>query len=352
MARFVLVYGEGLREYDLGHVLTGDRFGHFLDLFGKILGDRPDFEIIAPDYATDDELRLVHSQAYIDRVGSGEGLDPHDTPLTPGLVRAARLLAGAGRLAGECVQSGRAEKAFVAGGGVQHARREREKGFGIFSDVGVCVENLRRNFGLERILILDTDAHAGDGVYEIFARDASVLYISLHQDPLTLYPGRGFADEIGEGPGTGYSVNIPLPPLSDDDVYVHALERIFTPLAEAFRPEIILLIDGSDPHFSDRITRMGLGLEGIRRIGDLVGRTAKKLCRGKVVDFIGSGYSRNRDVVTLGWLASIAGLSGLDVELEEPEPRPPVPAQTRITAEEVVGRVRARLGRYWPGLKD
>ena len=90
-------------------------------------------------------------------------LNPN-TPLSPSLVRAAKLLAGAGKYAGELVQTGKYDKAFVIGGGVQHANREREKGFGVFSDVGICAENLLSNFGLERVLIIDTDAHAGDGL--------------------------------------------------------------------------------------------------------------------------------------------------------------------------------------------
>ena len=89
------------------------------------------------------------------------------------------------------------------------------------------------------------------------------------------------------------------------------LNEIFLPLAEEFAPEIILMIDGADPHYSDSITRMGLTLNGIWRIGDLIGRTADKVCNGKIVDFIGSGYNPNPDVISLGWLASEAGVIGV-----------------------------------------
>lgn len=186
-----ILYSEKMREYDLGHVLTGDRYESFIRLCREKLGDNPVFEIVEPGYATEADLKLVHTEEYIRRVERCESRDWYDTPLSPAVVRAAKLMAGAGKLAGELVQSGAFSKAIVIGGGVQHAGRNYEKGFGIFSDVGICAENLIQNYGLERILILDADAHAGDGIYAIFASDPRVLFISIHQDPGTLYPGPG-----------------------------------------------------------------------------------------------------------------------------------------------------------------
>ena len=248
MSRYAIVYDEKLKEYDLGHVLKQDRYQIFINLFKQKFGSHPDFEIVSPSYATENDLKLIHTEEYIRRVEKCESKDPYDTPLSPGFVRGTKLLAGAGKLAGEVVQSGKYEKAFVVGGGVQHATRNHEKGFGVFSDVGICAENLMRNFGVNRILIIDTDAHAGDGIYEIFSTDSRVLFISIHQNPLTLYPGKGFVDEIGEGHGIGYSVNIPMPPGSGDHTYEYVLNEILIPIAEEFIPEIILMVDGSDPH--------------------------------------------------------------------------------------------------------
>lgn len=349
MGRFAIVFDEKIREYDLGHVLTEERYQNFMGLFREKLGDHPEFETVSPTYATVGDLQLVHPEPYIRRIESCESMDPHDTPLSPAFVRAAKLLAGAGKLGGELVQSGKHEKAFVIGGGVQHASRSRERGFGVFSDVGVCAENLKRNFGVERLLILDTDAHAGDGIYEIFSQEPGVLFLSVHQHPLTLYPGRGFVDEIGTGDGTGFSVNIPLPPGAGDQAYALVLQEIFIPLAEEFRPEIILMVDGSDPHFSDRITHMGLTLEGIRRVGSIVVDAAEKLCGGKVVDFVGSGYSQNPKVVSMGWLASIAGVTRVAVDLEELDPVPEgIQEESGLKeAAAVVSAVRRILSPYW-----
>ena len=272
VSKFAILYSKSLSEYTLGHVLTQDRYENFINLFHKKIGSHPDFDIIVPPSATTSDLALIHTQEYIERIEKCESHDPFDTPLSPGLVRAAKLLAGAGKHAGEIICSGEYDKAFVIGGGVQHASRSREKGFGVFSDVGICSQNLMQNFGVKKILIIDTDAHAGDGIYEIFSRDSRVLYISIHQDPSTLYPGKGFIHQIGSGSGKGYSINIPLPPHSGDQIYEYALNQIFVPVAEEFEPEIILMVDGSDPHFTDRITQMGLTLKGIKMVAILVSR--------------------------------------------------------------------------------
>ena len=344
-----VLYSEKMKEYDLGHVLTGERYENFMRLFKDMLGGNPHFEIIEPSYATDAELKLVHTEEYIKRVERYESKDPHDTPLSPGVVRAAKLLAGAGKLAGELILSGRFDKAFVIGGGVQHARRDRERGFGIFSDVGLCAENLMQNRGVKRILILDTDAHASDGIYQIFSEDPRVLHISIHQDPHTLYPGKGFIDEIGKGEGKGYSVNIPLPPGTSDTAYEYVLRGIFVPLAREFKPELIMVIDGSDTHFTDRITQMGLTLKGIGMIGNIVRGAAEELCGGKLIDFVGSGYSRDSRVVALGWLASIAGVTGIKLELEELVPIPNELKEDLRLKEtmKVIEFAKGYLGKYW-----
>ncbi len=349
MTKFALLYSENLKEYDLGHVLTQERYQHFMDLFADQLGGHPDFEIVTPVPASEADLLLVHTEDYIRRVERLESRDPWDTPLSPGLVRAAKLLAGAGKLAGELTFTGRYRKSFVVGGGVQHANRTQERGFGVFSDVGVCAEHLKKNFGVQRLLVIDTDAHAGEGLYDIFEDDPQVLVISVHQNPATLYPGRGFVKDIGRGAGRGYSVNVPLPPRSGDQVYEYVLQEIFAPLAEEFAPEIILMVDGSDPHYTDRLTSMGVTLAGIRLIGALISRKAEEVCQGRVVDFVGSGYSADPDMVSWGWLASIAGVSGVDLEVAEPGPLPAAirPDAGLTEAREMARSLKSVLSGYW-----
>jgi acetoin utilization protein AcuC len=349
MGKFAVLYSEDLKEYDLGHVLTQERYQHFMDLFAEKLGHHPDFDLVTPSPASNADLQLVHTEDYIRRVERLESRDPRDTPLSAGLVRAAKLLAGAGKLAGELTYTGRYRKSFVIGGGVQHANRTQERGFGVFSDVGVCAEHLKRNFGVQRILLIDTDAHAGEGLYDIFCEDPQVLFISVHQNPRTLYPGRGFVDEVGHGAGKGYSVHLPLAPRSGDQVYEYVLEEVFEPLAEEFLPEIILMVDGSDPHFTDRITHMGLTLAGLRMMGAMISQTAEEVCQGRVVDFVGSGYSADQNIVSLGWLASMVGVCGIELEVTEPQPIPAAmrPDAGLDAAKEMVRSLKSQLTGYW-----
>jgi acetoin utilization protein AcuC len=352
MMATAILYSEKIQEYDLGHVLTAERYRNFIRFFEERLGDDPAFEIVEPEYAEDEDLLLVHTGPYIKRIERCESRDPHDTPLSPALVRAARLMAGAGKLAGELVHSGRFERAVSIGGGVQHASQDRERGFGVFSDTGICARNLIRNRGVERVLIVDTDAHASDGLYRIFAEDPRVLLLSVHQDTRTLYPGPawGRVEQTGVGEAEGCSINVPLPPRTGDESYGLVLDEIFTPVAEEFCPEVILMVDGSDTHYSDRITRMGLTLRGLHEIGSRVRSTADRVCGGKVVSFVGSGYDPEGLLLPRGWLASICGLAGTGVELEEPYP---VPKWLRrdLNLEETKGVIQAvkrHLAPYWP----
>jgi len=258
-------------------------------------------------------------------------------------------MAGAGKLAGELVHSGAFSKAIVIGGGVQHAGRDYERGFGIFSDVGICAENLMQNYGLKRILILDADAHAGDGIYSIFAHDPRVLFISIHQDPRTLYPGPGYRNPIGEGEGKGYSVNIPLLSGTSDLAYESVLDDIFVPISEEFHPQVIIMIDGSDTHFIDRITDMGLTLKGIYMIANKVRKVADGVCQGKVIAFAGSGYDPKGILFPRGWLASICGLTGIEIELEGPYPFPPGHRRDYAVPEtkKILEALKVKLAPYW-----
>lgn len=317
-----IVYSEQIKNYDFGpgHPFRSDRYTNFIRLLREKVSD---LEVIEPRYASDEELLLVHDKGYVDFIeGTSRGiwlpssrfLSP-DTPIQPGIGKAARLIAGSSLIAGELVWEGKFTRAVGVGGGMHHAKKNYGAGFCIYNDVAIGVKNLIQK-GLERILILDTDAHAGDGTCEIFYEDPKVLFIDLHQDPLTLYPGTGLSHEIGMGEGKGYTVNIPLPPGASYDAYEYVLEEIFAPLAWEFNPQIIIRNGGSDPHFADELTNLGLTINGFRMIGRKVREVADKICNGRVVDLPGSGY--NPRVLPYGWLALISGLAEFDIEIEEP----------------------------------
>jgi len=174
--------------------------------------------------------------------------------------------------------------------------------------------------------------------------------IDLHQNPMTLYPGTGFANQIGRGKGMGFTINVPLPVNAGYDSYQLAFESIVEPITQEFKPQIIIRNGGSDPHFDDGLTSLGLPVKGFRMIGERV-REMARVCDDKVIDLIASGY--NKKVLPYAWLALIAGLAGIEVKVEEPEPIPqhfktdPAFAETKKVVEEV----KSHLKDYWTCLR-
>ncbi len=349
MDRIAIVYHSGVAEYDFGpdHPFRGDRFPRFmrlLDAHGLL--NRPEIHLVEPEAAGDADLRLIHSDAYIslvERLAARHAPLSGDTPLTPAIARAARLIVGTALKAGELLSKG-FRVAEGVGGGLHHAGPDYGGGFCVFNDVAVCAKALLEHRGLERVLIFDSDAHAGNGTMDIFYEDPCVLFISVHQDPRTIYPGTGFVDQIGSDPGTGYTVNVPLPPGADDECMGLVLERVFKPLARAFRPQAIIRNGGSDPHFRDGLVSLGLTFTGLRSIGEAVADAASAADCG-VVDLCCSGY--NPETVAEGWLSLLSGLIGVELDLvERPSPRRGGPRLLRAT-EKVIDTLAERLSGYW-----
>ena len=350
MERVAIVHHSGVAEYDFGpgHPFRGDRFPRFmrlLDAHGLL--SRPEVQLVEPDAAGDADLRLAHSDGYIrlvERLAARSTPLSGDTPLTPAVARAARLIVGTALRAGELVAEGGFRVAEGVGGGLHHAGRDYGGGFCVFNDVAVCARALLDRHGLERVLIFDSDAHAGNGTMDIFYEEPRVLYISVHQDPRTIYPGTGFIDQIGGGAGEGYTVNIPLPPGADDACMELVLERVLKPLARDFRPQAIIRNGGSDPHFRDGLASLGLTFNGLRAIGEAVADAASAAGCG-VIDLCCSGY--NPETVAEGWLAILSGAAGIEVDLVEPcPPRRGDPRLLKRT-EAVIDALAEKLSGYW-----
>ena len=174
--------------------------------------------------------------------------------------------------------------------------------------------------------------------------------MDLHQDPGSLYPGTGFAYQIGSDSGKGFTINIPLPVYAGYDSYQLAFESIVEPVTEEFNPQIIIRNGGSDPHFADGLTSLGLPVKGFRMIGEKV-REMAGVCDGKVIDLIASGY--NEAVLPYSWLALITGLGGIEFTIEEPEPMPQrFSMDSSLTqTKEVIDEVKKQLRDYWGSLR-
>jgi acetoin utilization protein AcuC len=350
--KIMMTFHEKFKQYDLGegHPFRGDRFANAMKFFeSQNLFRFSKIVISEPRPASREELLRVHSEDYVDLIFRlARERKPYDveTPVSPEILEAALLIVGGAVECGTAVLDGKVKLAISIGGGYHHAGRDYGGGFCLFNDLAVLVEHLRTNRSAKRFLILDYDVHFGNGTSDIYYRDPSVLYISLHQDPRTIYPGTGFVWQIGEGDGEGFNVNVPLPPGTGDDTYLYALNEIFVPLAEEFKPEIIIANGGSDAHFADMLGDLSLTVKGFFDAARLIRETAEEVCDGKLVLIPGSGYNPN--VLPLCWYALVAGVIGLEeIDIKDPYPLPKESPQCRRTVERTVDELKKLLGKHW-----
>src|SRR5437773_5511239 len=220
---------------------------------------RPNARLLAPRDATRAELERVHDGAYVDAVAQASA-DPDldyaewglhtfgDTPPFAGMHEASLLTTGASLVAMEAVVSGRARVAFNGAGGLHHAMRRKASGFCIYNDPAI-VCGLLADRGM-KVAYVDIDAHHGDGVQAAFYDTDRVLTISLHETGRSLFPGTGFADERGKGKGAGYSINVALPPYTDDHAYTNAFDAVVPPLIARYKPDVLVTQQGIDSHFT------------------------------------------------------------------------------------------------------
>jgi acetoin utilization deacetylase AcuC-like enzyme len=232
-------------------------------------------------------LERVHPPEFIDAVeaacSSGARIDA-DTAVSPGSWQAALLAAGAGLTAVPHLEDDDAEVAFcVVRPPGHHATPTRAMGFCLFNNVAVTAAALA-DAG-ERVLIVDYDAHHGNGTQDAFYGDGRVAYVSLHQSPL--YPGTGAADERGRGEGLGTTLNVPVPPGATGDVLRAAVDELVEPLAERFAPTWLLLSAGFDGHRRDPLTGLALASGDY---ADLTRQLLDLVPAGRRVIFLEGGY--------------------------------------------------------------
>lgn len=175
------------------------------------------------------------------------------------------------------------------------------RGFCNINIEAVMVEYIRKNFGVKKIAIVDTDCHHGDGTQDIYWNDPDVLCISLHQDGRTLYPGTGFIDDFGGPNALGATINIPLPPKTSDEGFLYVLDHIILPVLEEFQPEIIINSAGQDNHYSDPITDMCFSAQGYALLNEKL---------APQIAVLEGGYSIERALpyVNVGIILAMAGL--------------------------------------------
>ncbi|MHB1005253.1 MAG: histone deacetylase family protein [Chloroflexota bacterium] len=262
--------------------------------------------------AREAELALVHDPAYIERVRAADAagvglLDYGDTPAYPGVLHRALLAVGGTLLGARLVASGQVAHAFNPGGGLHHARRDIAGGFCVFNDVAIAIRVLQREFGLRRLAVIDCDGHHGDGTQALLYGEP-VLYISLHRYDGRFYPRTGTTRETGEGEGSGYTLNLPLPRGTGDAAYLAAVEQAVLPRLAAYQPDLIFAQVGADGHHGDPLVHLGLSVSAFGRLGALLHEAAHALCGGRLVAVAGGGYKP--DSVAWCWATFLASLTG------------------------------------------
>jgi acetoin utilization deacetylase AcuC-like enzyme len=258
-----------------------------------------------------DLLARVHSPANIRMVEQvaargGGYLDP-DTYMVERSYEAALAAAGGAAACTRAVLSGAARNAIalVRPPG-HHATRVRGMGFCLFNNVAVAAQAALDEFGLERVLVVDWDVHHGNGTQDIFYESPQVLYFSTHQYPH--YPGSGSWEEIGAGAGRGFNANVPLPAGVGDAGFARIFDEVLIPLAERYRPQLILVSAGYDAHWTDPLAGLALSLAGYWRMATEVVALAGRLCAGRVVVALEGGY--NLDLLGLAVADTCRALLG------------------------------------------
>jgi acetoin utilization protein AcuC len=318
-----VVWDEAFLGYQLSaeHPLHPIRLALTVDL-SRALGvlDAPAVTVLAPEPADDDLLRLVHTPEYLAAVrGAPEhaaeavrhGMGTPDNPIFPRMHEAAALLTGGSVLAARRLLSGDAQHAANIGGGLHHAMPDRASGFCVYNDPAVAIAWMLEQ-GIERIAYVDVDVHHGDGVQYAFYDDPRVLTVSLHQHPMTLFPGTGYPHEVGEGDAAGTAVNVALPPGTDDAGWLRAFDAVVPGVLRAFRPQVLVTQSGCDSHRDDPLADLALTIDGQRASYAALHALAHELCGGKWLLLGGGGYGLIR-CVPRAWTHLLAEAAGVPV---------------------------------------
>ena len=278
MSRYCLIDPTSLLEYDFGphHPFKIHRLGLTYELIRAYgLVDRPDVAVHVPREATEQEAMGFHSQGYLEtlRVASdgmwvpnlfSHGLGTSDNPVFPDVYSWAMSVAGASIVCAEEILAGRADRAFNLSGGLHHAMPSRASGFCHINDGVLAIQTLVR--AGKRVAYVDIDAHHGDGVQHAFYSMPDVLTLSVHQSGYTIFPGSGFVEEIGQGPGEGMSINVPLLPGAGDEAYERVLDAVVLPALRAFAPDVLVTQLGSDAILGDIVANLRLSLRTFERM--------------------------------------------------------------------------------------
>lgn len=273
-----IVYSPKYLKYRFGsgHPFWPGRAKQFIELLkSKSKGkSKMDFEIIDAPKASEEDILLVHTKDYLERVKKlvkTNGYLSVDTPVNKDNFEAAYYYVGGTIEASKLALGGQLVVNLL--GGLHHAESNNSSGFCIFNDHAIAIRKLQRDPStrgarsgqIKNACVLDLDVHAGNGTQEIFYSDPTVLKISIHQDPTFFYPGTGFDWQTGEGKGKGFNINIPLPPGTGEKEYLEVLDGVL-PEIKKFNPDLLIVIMGFDTYKGDPLASFRLEKETYGKI--------------------------------------------------------------------------------------
>ncbi len=305
-------------------------------------------KLVKPDLASIEDLELIHTPEHIELVKrvckhGGGLLDLGDTEISPESFEVARYAVGGAVKAVDLVLGKKFKNAFalIRPPG-HHAGPYYAAGFCVFNNVAIAATHLIERLNSERILILDIDAHHGNGTQEAFYDTDKVLYISLHEDPRE-FPGTGFVDEIGEGKGLGYNVNIPLPFKVGDKAYQKAVDKIVIPIVRQYAPQFILASVGYDGYYGDPVAKLSLSANSYASTFVKIIDLASAFCEDRFVAMLEGGYNLRK----LGKLVAltISKMAGFPYSLTDESPS--VSSKAEKEAEKVVEEVKKMHSAFW-----
>lgn len=270
MARAFFIHSSQLEKYPYPadcpfNTSRAGKVRKVINSMGLLSG--PDRQQTAPKPADRIVLKKFHSARYLHALKAASGgqwdadalhmgIGTADCPVFKGVYEYSALACGATLTAAELVLSGKADVAFNPSGGFHHAGPELAAGFCYINDVALACMVIAE--AGKRVLYLDVDVHFGDGVAYAFYERNDVMTISFHESGRTLFPGTGFEDEIGSGPGEGYCVNVPLPVGTYDQAYMTAFKELAVPLIGAYKPDVIVFELGADALAGDPLAHLYL----------------------------------------------------------------------------------------------
>ncbi len=311
----------------LGYTWGGDHPMHpvrldltmrLADTLGVLSGNR--VQVVRPETAGEDLLTLVHDPGYLaavrrapsDPTGVGHGLGTADNPVFDGIYESSALIAGGSVTAARLIHEGGAQHAVNIAGGMHHAMRDAASGFCVFNDAAIAIAWLLGQ-GYQRIAYVDLDVHHGDGVQAAFWSDPRVLTVSIHQTPLTLFPGTGYPEETGDPvAASGSAVNLALPNGTDDSGWLRAFSAVVPGVVRAFAPQILVTQCGCDTHHEDPMADLGLTVDGQRAAYRALHELAHEVSEGRWLALGGGGYGLVR-CVPRAWTHLIAEAAGTPV---------------------------------------